>query len=659
MKKDASFLCAVLTAALLAAVLVLSGCPGDPDTNSELREPFSITFDLGYEGAPSVFSITVQGGEVSGSKWPVSPKRLGWVFDGWFDGSVLYTAQTTINKDVTVTAKWNPESSGEEQPSAAELETLFNTELPTDLSNSWKIWGHHNALITQGFGADPTAFEYNGRLYLFASNDTLLYTENKEVTQGGYNAGIQGLRAISSADLVNWTDHGVINVAGPVSTNPLIPVSQTVIYPGTYAVASWAPSAAWRMSGGKPRFYIYYANSGNGIGVITADSPTGPWRSPLNRLLISRDTPNCETVANLFDPGVMVDDDGQAYLFFGGGNNSGEFTGQGRRVSLGFDMISINGIPEIFDPPFLFEDSEIVKIDGRYYYSYVTNQSANKYGLKSSQIAYMTADYPMGNFSEPKGIMEIASTQLGSNDNNNHHCIFRFRDSYYIAYHAAKVRQAMGITTAISTSGYYRSTHIDKVTVNPDGSIATVTMTRKGVEQVGKFNPYLPNEAESIGIMGGVFTRADDEAGNGMVVTSIDSGDWVGVYGVDFGSDGANKFLARVRTPVAPADYTGGIELRLDPVGDGITGDDANLDATATTRIKGGRVIGRLQIKARPGEEGKYATIAIDLDETVTGEHNLVFVFYSSLGVKPITLANMWDSHHKNGFEFDQWQFLP
>jgi hypothetical protein len=118
-----------------------------------------------------------------------------------------------------------------------------------------------------------------------------------------------------------------------------------------------------------------------------------------------------------------------------------------------------------------------------------------------------------------------------------------------------------------------------------------------------------------------------------------------------------------VRTP-ATAGKVAAIELRLDPSAAGITADNGNLTAANTTRITGGKVIGRLYIKAKSGEEGKYGTVTIDLTETVTGEHSLVFVFYSSLGAKPIihrsssTTENFKESHHKNGFEFDQWQFI-
>jgi hypothetical protein len=112
----------------------------------------------------------------------------------------------------------------------------------------------------------------------------------------------------------------------------------------------------------------------------------------------------------------------------------------------------------------------------------------------------------------------------------------------------------------------------------------------------------------------------------------------------------------RVRTPETPADYVGAIELRLDPTGAGETSDTGNLTPSNTARITGGTVIGRVNIKAKPGEEGKYAVTTIDFDTPVTGVHDLVFVFYSSLGVHPETIVP--DSRHKNSFELDEWQFF-
>ena len=539
----------------------------------------------------------------------------------------------------------------EAQPPKAELDALFNAELPAGLSHSWKIWGHHNNLFTHHFGADPTVAVFNERVYLYASNDSLLYDAAGKVIDNNYGPGIQGISVSSSADLVNWTDHGVINIAGPLSSNPLVDMGQPLL---RYASASWAPSITWKMMDGKPKFFLYWCNTGNGVGVVTADSPIGPWTSPLDAMLIDRSTPNCNSVVWLFDPGAFIDDDGQGYLFCGGGttNKPADNTGQARRVKLGADMISLDGIPETFYVPYLFEAMNMFKHRGKYYLTYTVNWEAggNRFGLHNAEIASMIADDPMGQYGDPQGIMQM--NQLNTGDSNNHQAIFEFKDQLYIAYHTQRPSQAMGLPNGNN----YRTAAIDKVTVNADGSISPIKMTLKGVEQIGHLNPYVPTEAVTIAIQGGIYTRPDPDADSGMIVTSIDTGDWLGIYGVDFGSAGAQKFQARVRTPETPADYAGGIELRLDPQADGVQGDNGTLGATAFTSIKGGKVIGRLRIKAKPGEAGSYATVTIDLYETVSGVHDLVFVFYSSLGVKPETVNP--DSRHKNGFEFDWWQFI-
>ena len=179
-------------------------------------------------------------------------------------------------------------------------------------------------------------------------------------------------------------------------------------------------------------------------------------------------------------------------------------------------------------------------------------------------------------------------------------------------------------------------------------------MTRKGVDQVGRLDPYVVNEAETIGIQGGIYTRPESGASNKMVVTSIDTGDWLALYGVDFGAAGATKFTARVRTPET-AGYSGAIQLRLNPEGAGVTSDNGNLNPANTAWITGGEAVGYLRIEAAPGNQGKYAVITIDLDKKITGVHNLVFVFYSSLGVRPETVLP--NTRHKTGFEFDHWQF--
>ena len=82
------------------------------------------------------------------------------------------------------------------------------------------------------------------------------------------------INVMSSADLVNWSDHGSINVAG---SNGI----------AKWASNSWAPTAAHKTINGKEKFFVYFANNASGIGVLTGDSPTGPWSDPLGRALIN------------------------------------------------------------------------------------------------------------------------------------------------------------------------------------------------------------------------------------------------------------------------------------------------------------------------------------------------------------------------------------
>ncbi|MBP0966463.1 MAG: family 43 glycosylhydrolase, partial [Oscillospiraceae bacterium] len=176
-----------------------------------------------------------------------------------------------------------------------------------NLAKSYKGEKEFNPLITQYFGADPGVMEYDGRVYIYMTDDHLLY-DNGQVTKETYST-INCLRCISSDDLVNWTDHGLINVAG-----------QNGI--AKWAGNSWAPTACHKKIDGKEKFFLYFANNANGIGVLTSDSPTGPWSDPNGKAMIDRKTAGCTDVPWVFDPAVLVDDDGKGYLYFGGGTEN-------------------------------------------------------------------------------------------------------------------------------------------------------------------------------------------------------------------------------------------------------------------------------------------------------------------------------------------------
>ena len=154
------------------------------------------------------------------------------------------------------------------------IKNLEETEMSAEeyfenlaLTKSYKKENAHNAIYTQRFGADPGVMEYNGRIYVYMTNDIVEYDKAGAVEENTYRF-IQTINCISSEDMVNWTDHGAMEIAGKNGA-------------AKWASNSWAPCAAHKTINGKEVFYLFFANGGNGICVLTSDSPTGPWIDPL------------------------------------------------------------------------------------------------------------------------------------------------------------------------------------------------------------------------------------------------------------------------------------------------------------------------------------------------------------------------------------------
>ena len=396
------------------------------------------------------------------------------------------------------------------------------TRMFTDvtLAKSYKKDGENNPLFTQRFGADPGYLVYNDRLYIYTTNDVIEYNADGSVRENSY-AQINRINCISAADLVNWTDHGAIPVAGRKGI-------------AKWANNSWAPAAAHKVIDGEGKFFLYFCNGGNGVSVLTADDPAGPWTDPLGHGLITRATPNCANVLWLFDPAVFVDDDGTGYLYFGGGVPEGLTANPGtiRCVRLGEDMISIVGEPRVIDAPYVFEDSGMNKINGKYYYNYCSNwqTDGNKLGLTSGAIEYMVGDSPMGPFTYG-GELFVNQGRFFGLYGNNHHSIAEFKGVHYLIYHNRPVEKGMGIT------GNYRSPQIDVLPVNSDGSLGPVKGTMKGIPQLEAFNPYEQVSARTMYRQGGI--EVTSYANDARLHAT--TGDWIQVKGVDF-SKGVKAF---------------------------------------------------------------------------------------------------------------------
>lgn len=458
--------------------------------------------------------------------------------------------QPTITAPQEPTRKPEPTGKPEEEkkvmPDAERFANLIRTECEKGIKNN-------NPLITQEFGADPFAMVYGDTLYVYMTQDAFEKTGGV-IGENTYGK-IQSIRVISTKDMVNWTDHGAIKVAG----------TQGV---ARWARNSWAPAAAWKTIDGKDQFFLYFADSGNGIGVLQADSPVGPFHDPVGGGMITRNTPNCADVLWLFDPAVFVDDDGRAYIYFGGGVPQDQVSHPmtGRVAELNEDMISLKGEPQTLDAPYLFEDSGIHKFGDKYYYTYCSNwqvdaEGTATYGFHNAEIVSMESDSPMGPFTFKETILANPGSVFGLYG-NNHHSVFRFQGSWYIAYHTRVLEQSMGIEKG------YRCTFINSFEIKEDGTIGKITQSRKGCEQIHTLDPYEVVNACTFSHQGGLAVTGSDPLSNyygagEMALTSIDSGDFLKVTGVDFSYREPEEIKLLLRKTAELTDDCV-MELRLD-----------------------------------------------------------------------------------------------
>ena len=391
----------------------------------------------------------------------------------------------------------------------AAMEAIFKN---VNVASSYKKDGENNPLYTQRFGADPGVMEYNGRVYVYMTNDVVEYDSNGQVTENTYGQ-VNKINCISSDDMVNWTDHGAIEVAGANGA-------------AKWASLSWAPCAAHKTINGKEKFFLYFCNGGNGVCVLTADSPTGPWSDPLGHELVTRAVPNCGNIPWLFDPAVFVDDDGTGYLCFGGGVPDGQqaMPSTTRVVKLGADMISLDGTPVTINAPYVFEDSGINKIGNKYYYTYCSNWNTggNQYGLSSAGIQYMVADNPLGPYTYGGEFFKNQGNFFPGMTGNNHHSIVSLNNQLYLFYHSRPVEKAMGI------DGNYRSPQVDKITMSGT-KINSVTGTMTGIAQLKSLDPYKKIEAETMS------NQSKDISVSGLGNTTVKGtkGSWIKVSGAE------------------------------------------------------------------------------------------------------------------------------
>lgn len=475
-----------------------------------------------------------------------------------------------------------------------------------------KKLGMSNPLVDTNYAADPYALEYNGRVYIYATNDQQQFDYEKKDGNGyatkdnGYGQ-ISTLQVISSADMVNWTNHGVIPVAGKNNPDGI----------AKWANNSWAPAAAHKVIDGKDKFFLYFADNGAGIGVLEADSPVGPFREPeTGSRLIAPGSDPAKGVVWLFDPAVLVDDDGTGYLYYGGGVDGVDpnMPKTSRAVKLKDNMVELDGDPVVIEAPAIFEDSGIHKYNNKYYYTYCSNFSNTDANTGQGNICAMVSDSPMGPFTYDNMFLKNMATFFGVGG-NNHHAVFSFKDKWYVTYHAQTLGKAVGKANG------YRSVHINELTYDESGHINPVTATYEGVAQLESFDPYTRIEAETFAWQSGVTMADCTEDGviakeQNRMLDNVVSNTWVALNNVDFGTTGAKTFTAKYANKTAG----GTVEIRLD---------DINSEAVATLAFD-------------EATEEAFVEKTWTIDE-ISGTHR-VFLVFNGLGVD-------------NGLDVDYYKF--
>lgn len=412
--------------------------------------------------------------------------------------------------------------------------TIDNANIST---NSYKNTRYNNPISSQFYCADPTAVEYNGRLYLYGTNDHQQYEIAGADKDNTYEK-IKSMLVFSTDDMTNWIYHGEINI-GEVAP---------------WIMNSWAPTVVSREEeDGKTHFYMYFSNNGAGVGVITSTDPVGPWEDPLGKPLISTDTPGLTDCPNPFDPGAVIDENGVGWLSFGAGkasDGSDYMPGSNRIVRLGADMLSFDSEFAEIPAPYHFEASELNYINGTYVYTYNTDWSDHSeqwdYDCpvpSGCSMVYMTTKTPLDPTSwEMKGEYFQNPGAVGFDYSNNHTHLHKFNGDYYIFYHTLELKQGMGIT------GSYRSLCADKINVDE----ATVTIektggTKKGLNAVVPVSPFVENPAADLNNTADISYDLTNAAAPTVVADS--DGAWYSVKGVQF-TESENAAIV-----VDPADF--------------------------------------------------------------------------------------------------------
>lgn len=410
-------------------------------------------------------------------------------------------------------------------------------------------------IIQTKYTADPAPMVYNDTVFLYTTHD--------EDDAEGFK--MQDWLLYTSTDMVNWTDHGVV-----ASLKSFDWVKRDN--------GAWAEQVVERNG----KFYMYCPIHGNGIGVLVSDSPYGPFKDPLGKPLVWQ-----KEHWDDIDPTVFIDEDGQAYMYWGNPNCY--------YVKLNEDMISYSGdIVKLKETPEHYQEGPwFYKRNGHYYLAFAST-------CCPEGIGYAMSDSPTGPWKTKGYIMRPTERTRG-----NHPGIMDYKGKSYVFglnYDLLK----------LETNTHYerRSVSVAEMHYNEDGTIQEVPYwADTKLEQIGTFNPFRKVEAETMAWGYGLKTAPN--ADKSLSVVDVNNGEYICVRGVNFGKNKARCF------EVSALPLEGGnLKIRLD--------------------APDGKIVGNVNIP-QGNETSKYELYSCEVN-AVSGIHDL----YLSLKERIIRIYLNW-----------------
>jgi beta-xylosidase len=333
-----------------------------------------------------------------------------------------------------------------------------------------------NPFVRNIYTADPSSHVWtDGRLYVYPSHDI-------DPPQGCDL--MDKYHVYSTDDMVHWTDHGEILGAADVE------------WGRSEGGFMWAPDCAYKNG----TYYFYFPHpSGSGdqwnstwkIGIATSTEPAANFKVQ----------GYIEGLKSMIDPCVFVDDDGQAYLYYGGG-------AQCEAGKLKDNMMEIDGIMKPMQGLTDFHEGTWVhKYNGMYYLSYADNN-----GPGGNQLRYAVGSNPLGPWTS-KGVY-IKPTGSPT----NHGSIIEYKGQSYAFYH----------NSIISGNPWLRSICVDSLFYNQDGTIQMIRQSRE------HGTPYAE---QALSIPGTIEIEDYDKGGQGSSYSDSDVNNNGNAYRVDEGVD--------------------------------------------------------------------------------------------------------------------------